>query len=598
MPGIDELLGSNGLVTQLLLWGVVNQVVGTMLTPAFTALQQDALAKHPDMVLTPEVLARAVTQTFLGEAEAAAEAARSGTDAERFGTLLKLAQVRLTPADLAEAVLRSYLDGAEAAAEARRQGVTADRFDTLKLLAGDGIGPQQAAEARRRGYIKAKGTGPDSTSYEQAIAESRLHNKWGDALFKLTQALLSPPDAAQAVVRGFLGKAEAEALAALSGVDSGTFATMVQLAGDAPSPGELSVALRRGLIPEDSGSPDKPGFVQGIEQGRLANKWIDMIKGLAQEWPTPTDALESRLVGQTTTKEAEALYAKFGGDPTYFDLLFRTRGEAPTPLELGVLANRGDIPWEGLGPDKTSFQQGFFEGRWRDKWIDAYRHLARFRSPESTVTLFLSHGVITDEEAADEFAKLGMDQATITRYIDEAHLEAFSEYRGATVSTILQAYHEQLITHDQALTILTALHVDERAAAILLELQDINRAFEAVSNALSRIRTLYANRKITLETVKRELATLGIPPGQIPGIVASWQVENSVSVKVLTQAEITEAFKLGFLNEAEALAELENLGYSPFDAWILLSLKEKALVSGKPAQGPPPIQDQVTPGTT
>ena len=598
MPGIDELLGSNGIVTQLLLWGVVNQVVGTMLSPAFTALQQDALAKHPDMVLTPEVLARAVVQTFMGEAEAAAEAAKSGTDAERFATLLKLAQVRLSPADLAEAVLRSYLGEAEAAAEARKQGVTPDRFDTLKLLAGDGIGPQQAAEARRRGYIKAKGKGPDSTSYEQAIAESRLHNKWGDALFKLTQALLSPPDAASAVVRGFLGKAEAEALAALSGVDADTFATMVQLAGDAPSPTELSVALRRGLIPENSGSPDKPGFVQGIEQGRLANKWIDMIKGLAQEWPTPTDALEARLVGQVTTEVSKDLYARFGGDPTYWQLLYDTRGEAPTPLELGVLANRGDILWNGLGPGETSFSQGFHEGRWRNKWEQAYRNLAKFRSPESTIVLFLSHGVINDEEASDELAKLGMDQPTIARYIDEAHLEAFSEYRGATVNTILAAYHAQLITRDQAVAILTALHVDERAAAILLELQDINRAFEAVNNALSRIRTLYASRKITLETVKRELATLGIPPAQIPGIVQSWQVENSVSVKVLTQAEITDAFKLEFLTEAEALSELENLGYSPFDAWILLSLKEKALVSGKPAQGPPPIQDQVTPGTT
>lgn len=598
MPGLDELLGSNGVVTQLLLWGVVNQVVGTLMSPAFNALQQAALSKHPDMVLTPEVLARAVVQTFMGEAEAAAEAAKSGTDSQRFATLLKLAEFRLTPADLAEAVLRSYLDGAEAAAEARKQGVTADRFDTLKLLAGDGIGPQQAAEALRRGYIKDKGRGPESVSYEQAIAESRLHNKWGATLFELTKAILSPADAASAVVRGFLDRKAGITLAALSGVDADTFATMVNLAGDAPSPAELSVALRRGLIPEDSGTPDKPGFVQGIEQGRLANKWTDMIKGLAQEWPTPTDALEARLVGQVTTKESQSLYARFGGDPAYYDLLLRTRGEAPTPLELGVLANRGDIKWDGLGPDETSFTQGFHEGRWRNKWEDAYRHLAKFRSPESTIVLFLSHGVINDEEAADELAKLGMDAATIKRYIDEAHLEAYSDYRGATVSMILQAYHEQLITSDQALTVLEGFHVTPTAAKLMLELQDIQRAFEAVQNALSRIRTLYASRKITLRTVKQSLTDLGIQPDAIDGIVKSWQIENSVSVRVLTEAQIADAFKLNFLTEPEALTELENLGYTPFDAWILLSLKEKALVSGKPAQGPAPPQGQVIPGTT
>jgi hypothetical protein len=598
VPGIDELLGSNGIVTQLLLWGVVNQVVGTMLSPAFNALQQDALAKHPDMVLTPEVLARAVVQTFMGEAEAAAEAAKSGTDASRFAVLLKLADVRLAPADLAEAVLRSYLDGAEAAAEARKQGVTADRFDTLTLLAGDGIGPEQAATALRRGIIKRGGMGPKSTSYDQAIAESRLHNKWGSVLYDLTVAILSPPDAAQAVVRGFLGATEGEALAALSGVTAENFRTMVQLAGDAPSPTELSVALRRGIIPEDSGSPDKPGFIQGIQQGRLANKWAFMFRDLAQEWPTPTDALEAGLVGQVDTDTSKQLYARFGGDLKYWQLLFDTRGEAPTPLELGVLANRGDIKWDGLGPNETSFSQGFHEGRWRNKWEAAYRRLAVFRSPESTVTLFLAHGVISDEEAADEFAKLGMDTATIKRYIDEAHLEAFSDYRGATVSTILAAYHEQLISRDDAVTILTAMHVDPNAANILLELQDIQRAFEAVQNALSRIRTLYASRKITLKTVKQSLTDLGVPQASIDGIVKSWQVENSVSVKVLTEAQIADAYELQILTEREALTELENLGYTPFDAWLVLSLKAKQALPNKPAAGPAPPQDQVTPGTT
>lgn len=598
MPGIDELLGSNGVVTQLLLWGVVNQVVGTMLSPAFTALQQDAMAKHPDMVLTPEVLARAVVQTFIPEGEAFLEARKSGTDADRFRLLLDMAQVRLSPENLAEAVLRSYLDDAEAAAEARKQGVTRDRFGTLKLLAGDGIAPEQAAEALRRGIIKRTGKGPDSVSYEQAIAESRLHDKWGQVLASLTRAILSPQAAAEAVVRGFLDHKAGVSLAALSGVDAADFAVMVNLAGDAPSPTELSVALRRGIIPENSGDPAKPGFVQGIQQGRLANKWTGMLKALAQEWPTPTDALEARLVGQVTTEESKQLYAKFGGDPEFWQLLFNTRGEAPTPLELGVLANRGAIPWEGLGPDRISFTQGFHEGRWRNKWEDAYRNLAKFRPPESTVTLFLAHGVISAEEAADEYAKLGMDAVTIKRYMDEADLMAFSDYRGATVTAILQAYHEQLITRDQALTILTDLHVDRRAAAILLELQDIQRAFEAVQNALTRIRTLYANRKITLRTVKQALTDLGVPATSIDSIVKAWQIENSVSVRVLTEAQIADAFKLGFMNEAEALTELENLGYTPFDAWILLSLKEKALVSGKPAQGPAPPQGQAIPGTT
>jgi hypothetical protein len=598
MPGIDELIGASGVIEQLLLWGVVNQVITSLMSPAFNALQQDALKAHPNMVITPDVLAKAVSQTFMAKAAAQAEAAKSGVDASRFDVLLKMAEVRLSPAELAEAVLRSYEARGKAEEEARLQGITPERFRVLELLAGDGIGPQQAAEARRRGIIEPHGRGPESTSYDQAIAESRLHDKWGPVLFDLTRALLSPQAAAEAVVRGFLPREHGASLAALSGVGAADFAVMVNLAGDAPSPTQLSVALRRGIIPLDSGNPSKPGFVQGIEQGRLANKWTDMFRELAQEWPTPADALEARLVGQIDTAESKKLFARFGGDPEFWQLLFNTRGEAPTPLELGVLANRGDIKWEGLGPEETSFSQGFHEGRWRNKWEGAYRALAKYRMPESTIVTLLSHGVIDDNTAIGMLSEFGMTAVQIRMYLEEAHTEAFSDYRGATVTMVLEAYHEQIITAAQALPVLEGFHVTPQAAKFMLDFTDARRAFAAVNNALTRIRTLYANRKITVQTVRRNLADLGIAPASIEDVIKSWQIENSVSVKVLTEAQIADAWHEKLLTDAEALTELENIGYTPFDAWLILSLKAKAPIPGRPSQGPAPPQGQVIPGTT
>lgn len=330
----------------------------------------------------------------------------------------------------------------------------------------------------------------------------------------------------------------------------------------------------------------------------MRDMWAPIIRDLAQEFPTPTDALEAALVGQVDKEQSQDLYALFGGDPQYWQLLFNTRGEAPTPLELGVLLNRKLIDHHGLGPDKTSFDQGFHEGRWRNKWLPIYDLLRQYRPPEGIITTFLSHGVITDEQASDLYEQLGMDAQTVAWFKDEAHLEAYSDFRGLTVNAALSAYHEGILNHDQAVTILSDLHVDPRAAEILVELQDVQRAFEAITNAVSRIRTLYASRKITQEGARNALKDVGIDGTQIDGIVRSWQVENSISVKVLTQAEITDAFKLGFMTEDEALTELENIGYTPYDAWILLSLKEKTLVKGKPKQGPAAPQDQVIPGTT
>ena len=598
MAGIGDLLGQNGVIEQLLLWNVVGQVVTNLMSPAFTALQQDAMRSHPNMVITPDILARAVVGTFMDKASAELEAEKSGIDNSRFDILLKLQEVRLQPADLAEAVLRSYLTHAEGESQARLQGVTPDRFTTMTLLAGDGIGPQQAAEALRRKLIGKSGKGPDSTSYDQAIAESRLHNKWGPVLYDLTRSLLSPADAATAVVRGFLPLGQGRDVAALSGVGTDEFTTMVDLAADAPSPTDLSIALRRGIIPENSGSPDAPGFVQGIRQGRLADKWIPMIKALAQEWPTPTDALEARLVGQVTTEESQDLYERFGGDPKYWQLLFDTRGESPTPLELITMANRGYIPWDGLGAEKTTYAHGFHEGRWRNKWQEAYKDFSKYQPPEGTVTLFLSHGVITDEQASDMLAKLGMDANTIAMYLHEAHLESYSDYRGATITMVLQAYYQQLITAEQALPVLEGFHVTPQAAQFMLDFEDAQRAFAAVNNALTRLRTLFAARKITLTTARDSLGKLGVAPAAIEGVLKSWEIENSVTVKVLTEAQIADAMVANIMTVDQAMTELENIGYTPFDAWVILSIKVKAPLPNQPPLGPAPPQGQVIPGTT
>src|SRR5712692_9357488 len=109
MAGIGELFGRNGVLEQLLLWGVANQVIGALGTPAFTAITQDAQAKFPEVALTPQVMAEAAARYLATHADAQAESAKTGINATRFDLLYQMARVRISPADLAEAVLRSYV---------------------------------------------------------------------------------------------------------------------------------------------------------------------------------------------------------------------------------------------------------------------------------------------------------------------------------------------------------------------------------------------------------------------------------------------------------------------------------------------------------
>lgn len=693
MSALGDLFGASGVIEQLLLYNVAGQVVSAMAAPAFTALLNDAQHAHPEVALTPDVLATLVAHHLATDAYAKNEAAKSGIPATSFDLLRQLATVRLSPDELALATLRSYMPLSEAQNQARPQGYTSEQFALLTDLAGDAPGPQQLAEALRRKIIERSGRGPESTSFDQGISESRLHNKWADMIARLTQAVISPADAAQAAFRHQLEYGDAERQAGLSGVDPKLFGTMTELAGhgpspqelvtgvrrqvlrregtgrgevsyaqglaeagihakwgpllellgevplspadaasavirnfeseeqarkvaehqgvsaetftilthlagDAPGPQQLAEALRRGAIKRDGKGPKNTSFEQGIAEGRLADKWAPVIEAISKLWPTPVDALNALLKGAFPEAEAKRLYEKLGGDLEFFDWLYFSQGEAPTPLELISMANRGFIHWDGTGKDKVTYEQGFHEGRWRNKWSAVYRKFAEYLPAPETVVTLLKDGVLDAKQAAPLFAAHGMSHEMIQAYLDEAHVMALTDYRGATTSLVLNAYHAQLIGEKDAESILLTLHTAPEAIKLMLGYEDIQRAFEQVNSSVSRIRTLYAARKITKATAHDSLLRLKIPAAQVDPMIATWQVENSITVKPLTEAQIADAFIYDIITEKEAFTELENIGYTPFDAWVVLSIKAKTPLPNKPALGPAAPQGAVIPGTT
>lgn len=554
MSALGDLLGKGSVAEQLLVWGLMNQAIGAAAAPYFSQLQQDVNARTPT--------------------------------------------APLSPSDLADAVVRNYRTLADATAEAAKSGVKAADFATMVPLHADAPGPQQLAVALLRGIIPEAGNGPDTASFIQGIREGRLADKWAPMIRELSTAILSPPDAAAAVVRGFLSDADGLAVAAKSGVSADTFATMVHLSGDAPGPQQLAEALRRGAITESGTGADSTSFDAGIAEGRLANKWAPVIKALAKDWPTPVNALSAQLKGAFTGDEGRALYEKLGGDVQFYDWLLFSEGSAPTPNEAADMARRGIIPQKGTGQDAVTYEQAFLEGPWRNKWQDAFWQYSQFIPTAREVITLLKDGAVDKATAAAWMKRAGADDATTAAFIAEADTQALSDYKGLTQSSVLNMYYNRLITAADATSILESLHVSAQAVPLMLAYADLQRAIAQQNSAITRIGTLYAARKITAQTARQSLITLQVPAAALNDIMSTWQLENSINVKTLTQAEITDAWKEGIMTEDEALTELGNIGYTPYDAWVLLSLKAKAALPGKPEPGPAPPQGAVVPGTT
>ena len=554
MSALGDLLGKGSVAEQLLVWGLMNQAIGAAAAPYFSQLQQDVSARSP---VEP-----------------------------------------LSPADAASAVVRNFLSASEGTSTAARSGVGPAAFDTLVHLAGDAPGPQALASALLRGVISETGVGAESISFTQGIAEGRLADKWAPVIKALSEAILSPPDAASAVVRGFISAADGQSVAAKSGVSAATFETLVQLSGDAPGPQQLAEALRRGAIQESGSGPDSTAFTQGIAEGRLANKWAPVIKDLAKLWPTPVDALDAALKGQITPAEGETLYQQLGGDTQFYQWLLDSQGSGPTPLEAADWARRGIIPWDGTGPTVTSYAQAVKESRYRDKWAPAYKAQAQYIPPPYSIITLLKDGAITKDQATAMLQEQGATADVIAAMIAEADATDLSAYRGLTTQSVLGMYYNRLITAADATSILESLHVSAEAAPLMLAYADLQRAIAAQNSAVTRVGTLYAARKITAQTAQQSLLSLQVPAAAVAEILTVWQLENSINVKLLTQAEIVDAVALGIMDESTGLTELTNIGYTPYDAWVLLSIKAKGPISGQPEPGPAPPQGTVIPGTT
>jgi hypothetical protein len=410
--------------------------------------------------------------------------------------------------------------------------------------------------------------------------------------------LLSPADVATAINRSFMTQGAGVTEANGSGIDEARLNILRSLAGNAPSPTDLVTALRRGIIQATGTGADATSFQQGIAEGNLLDKWTDVMRQLAVEWPTPADALAAVLEGQIDQATGEALYAKFGGDPQYFQLLFNTRGNAPTPVEALDLANRGIIPWSGTGPDATSYEQAFLEGPWRNKWLDPYKALGQYRPPPETVRAMLEANGITQEQATAYWTSYGMTADTIAQYILTANNTKNQLTQGLTESAILQMYYNQLISQQDATQFLALMGIDAANATLLIAYTDMQRSIAAVTTAVSRIQTLYTSRKITQQTARDALTRLQVPGEAIDGLITTWNVVASANVKTLTEAQIVDAWSEQVLTQDQAESELEALGYTPFDAWVLLSTKNKAPLPNQPAETIGAPLGAVIPGVT
>jgi len=399
--------------------------------------------------------------------------------------------------------------------------------------------------------------------------------------------LLTPDALADLVVRNYLDQASAEATAKRSGVSPDDFALMVKAAGDAVDTTTLIAGYRRGILAWDSSSNGLPSVLDGIREGRLADKWAPLLQQLGDVPLGVADAVDAVVEGQISMDEGKAIAYTNGLSPENFVILYNTRGNPPGVSDLAEMVRRGVIPQDGTGPDVLSFQQGVAEGATKNKWLSALEQIMTVLPAEGRVTTLLRNGTITRAQAIAYYQQLGYDQAAATAFADEASAVKTAADKLLAKSDVITLYADGAITRDDASTLIQALGYDSTEADQILTIQDLHTATAATNAAISRISSYYIARKIDETGAINALNSLNVPPAQQTTLINAWKITRTSNVKLLTESQITDAWAYLIIDTPTAIAELMALGYTELDSWTILSIKNKAPITDTaPPQGP------------
>ena len=409
---------------------------------------------------------------------------------------------------------------------------------------------------------------------------------------------LSPPDIATAVVRGIgygdtagvTVPAWATTEAGKSGIDPEAFATMVGVTGMAPALQLLFEMVRRGII--EDGSLDGGGttLVSGIQQSDIKDEWIELVSKLRYVQPSPVDFVRAAVQQQMTYDEAKSWATKVGleppgyldGNPDWFKLLYDTAGRPPGPVEMGHAANRGLIPWDGVGPDVLSFQQAIAESDIKTKWTDVLKELAVYYPPNGEIRTLLLHGGIDDATAEALWEKNGVPATLAKAYLHLAQIEQVTQDKALAKGDILTLVQEQALSDADALDMLGQIGYSGTNAEHLLEMAHFRYELDAIKTAVRKVGSLYISRKINATQAKAALQGIGMPETQITSLLATMTHQRDAELLIPTPAQVSGALFYGVIDQTTAQSMLEGMGYDPWSAWLVLSDRMHAKLPGEP----------------
>lgn len=359
--------------------------------------------------------------------------------------------------------------------------------------------------------------------------------------------ILTPADAALAVLRTDLTLEQGRKIAADNGITDTDFDTLMSNTGEPPGAQELMEAYRRQFINKDE-------FTLGIRQSRVRNEWIDTLLKLRYSPISTSDAVNSYVEGYITEKDVETAADQNGLEPGVYKTLIQAAGD---PLSYTDMMNL----WRYGRATEDDVKAALKRGRLKDDYIDFA--LALKNRPMSTADAVESEiqGYLTTDQGKNIAAQNGLSAADY----ETLRLTAGDP---ASRTEMIALWRRNEVTEADVKSALRQSRLKDSYIDSVIKLKTQLPALYMVNDLLS-------TGGLSPEEGTTILLESGYEASIVKRIVAYATGKKTAKAKTLTEGMYADLYKERAITAAEFDADIKPLGYSPAEAELLRELYDQ-----------------------
>jgi hypothetical protein len=435
------------------------------------------------------------------------------------------------------AVIKRTMSESTGQGNLAKLGYDSGWYDAIVNSAWQYPAPDVAAELYHRGEI-------DDTTYTNLLERQGIHPDFIQPITDIRGNILTPADAALAVLRNKITLDQGNQIANQNGYTDDDFDILLYNTGEPPGPQELAEAYRRKII-------DKDTFTKGILQSRVRDEWVSTLLALRYAPLNTADAVNAYVEGYVDEATVETVADQNGLDPGQYKILIEAAGDPLSYTDMMRL-------WRYGLATENDVKSALKRGRLKDDYIDFA--LALKDSPMSVPDAIESsiQGYLSKDNAKTIALMNGLREVDF----DPLYLTAGSPLSRTEMT---QLWRRGLVTEDEVKDALRQSRLKDSYIDQALDLK-------VQLPALYETRALLADGGLTATQGTQILLSQGYQDDIVKAIVSNALGQTTDLHKALTEAMYADLYKEAAITADEFIKSLEALGYSQADSLLIQSV--------------------------